>query len=297
MVVESLQKLPGFRVPDPTLFPTIILVGANGTGKTYLAASATKVSELCPVLLITVGKSDHTLSEKPDIDLSQLTVLDPIQHMRKVGLSNPWDAIHQVIRGVTRLKPFPFRTTILDGLTQMQFHAEKRAAEQTPFHEGESVLLELTQQGDYRLARERLLDELLQLEELCERNRVAWILTGQERLLRVATEGEVQVDERGQEVRTYRSTIDLMPSLIQPVLGMAGIVGRMRYAGGRFIMETRRSQYLDAKDTTGYLGDRVENPTMAKIVERLRKKEGGKVTGPRVSSDGKEAREERNTTE
>ena len=276
--------MPGFRLPDATQFPIIVLIGANGTGKTYLAASATKVSELCPVLLITVGKSDHTLSEKPDIDLAQLTVLDPLLHMRMSNLSNAWDAIHQVNRRVLSLRPFPFKTVIYDGLTQMQFHAEKRAAEQTPFHEGTSVLLELTQQGDYRLAKERILDELLQFEEVCEKSRALLIMIGQERLIRVISEGEAQVDEKGQEVKTYRSTIDLMPSLIQPVLGMAGIVGRMRAAGGRFILETRRSQYLDAKDTTGYLGSRIENPTMAKLVGLLRKK----GEGLRVSKDGRE---------
>jgi len=281
---EVLRKLPGYRELDLTRFPPIALIGYNGTGKTYLAASATKVPELCPVCLIAIAKTDATLIGKKDIDASQLVLLDPREHMAKAHISNMWDATKQTLRSMGKLKPFPFRTVILDGISQMQYWAEARAVEQTPFHpDGGSVLLELTQQGDYRLAKDRMMGELLSLLDVCDANKAAFILTGQERLLQIIPEGEIQADEKGNQLKTYRATIALMPSLIQDVLGLMTVVGRMRVAGGKFIMETRRSQYLDAKDQTGYLEDRTEMPTMAGIYKKLTEgglKLGRNGTGP-----------------
>ena len=271
---ETISKSLGgfFREPRKDVFPPTFLYGPTGAGKTYLSATATQVPARTPVALIAIERTDETLGNKPDIDLSQLYLIDPVAFALKSHISNMWDACAQAIRKVRDMKPFPFKTVVVDGLTTLQFHAEQRTQTETPFHRGDSVLLELTQQGDYRLVKERILPLIMDLAEVCDANKAALILTANERGLKVPYEGEAPTDSDGRPLPPpEKSAPALMPSLIDPLLGMFAIVGKMRVSGKDFVMETRRGQYRDAKDRTGTLVEQMKAPSIAMITEQLKK--------------------------
>ena len=272
----ALKQLEAFvRELDISFFPPTFHYGPTGSGKTYTAATATKVPELCPVVIITVERTDETLANKPGIDVAQLTVVDPYKYA-KAKSTNMWDACRVGIRKVRDLKPFPFKTVILDGLTLLQYHAEERAQDQTPFHgSGDgtgSVLLELTQQGDYRLVKDRIFPLVLDLVDLCATNKAALFITAQERFLTIQPEGDVTIGSQdGDVVRTLKTAPALMPSLIPIVLGQMAIVGKTRVAGtDKWVLETRQSQYREAKDRTGQMPQKLEMPTVAQMVAKLR---------------------------
>jgi hypothetical protein len=272
---QSLQELRGklgnfARIVEASNFPTLLLYGPTGSGKTYTAASFTKVPELCPVALIAIERTDDTLIGKSDIDLEQLVLFDPHEYKAKANLTNTWDACKQVINKVLTLRPFPFKTVILDGISTLQYFAEDRAVEETPFHSGTSVLLELTQQGDYRIVKNRILPLVMDLVELCALHGAALILTAQERPLTMPKEGEVSLSATEGETKVIRFAPALMPSLISPISGAVSVVGKMRISSEKSIVEFRRTQYREAKDRTGLLGASVEQPTAAKLVKLLR---------------------------
>jgi DNA polymerase III delta prime subunit len=264
---NGFEKLKGHRLIETANYPVILLYGPTGTGKTYTLCTATKVPELSPVCLIAIDRTDATLVGKKDIDLGNLALIDFREHMKKVKVESEWEAIKQVCAGVRDLKPFPFGMVILDGMSLMQYHAEGRAREQTPFHQGGSVLLELTQQGDYRLARGRMLPVVLDLVETCIANGAAFAMTAQERILTVTPEGEQDPTD---DSKTYRFAPALMPSMIGDLTGTADIVGKMRTSGGKTILETRRTQYREAKDRYGVLAGSVTDPTMSEILSKLK---------------------------
>lgn len=273
---KALTQLDAFTRPlDTSFFPPTFLYGPTGAGKTYLSATATKVPELCPVVIITIARTDETLAEKKEIDTGQLTIIDPHKYAQDKG-TNQWEASKIAIKKVRDLKPFPFKTVILDDLSLLQYYAEERAQEQTPFHhDGGSVLLELTQQGDYRLVKDRIFPLILDLVDLCAANKAAFFITAQERLLTVVPEGEVTIGgSQGEITKQSKTAPALMPSLIPIVLGQMGIVGKMRVSGAdKWILETRQSQYREAKDRTGCLEQKLEMATVGKLVNKLR--EGG----------------------
>ena len=262
---EAIRKLSGYRELDTTVFPWMGVYGDNGTGKTYLCASASMVPEMCPVVLISIGRPDYTLEHKSDIEPKEITLIDPRVYAREKHIGNLWDASKQVIRSVANMNPFPFKTVILDDLSLLQSFAEDQAAAVSPFHQGPSVLLELPQQGDYRLAKSRILDALIRLQDVCVENKATFMWTAQARMTHVVPEGEPVLDEKGAEVKMYRATPGVMPSMIQEIQGLVTIVGKCRISSTTHVLETRRSQYRDAKDPTGTLQDQMRSPTAAKI--------------------------------
>ena len=263
------MPLKGEREVEPFAPPTVLLYGPTGAGKTYLASSASMVEDLCPVCLIAMARTDATLVDKKDIDLDKITLLDPKAYMKQANLSNEWDASAQLIRSVRDLKPFRFKCVILDDLSVLQYYAEDRAKEITPFHkDGGSVLLELTQQGDYRLARSRIITAVLDLMDACIANGAMFIMTTKERLIQLPPEGDQDPDS----LKVYKFSPALMPSLIEDMTGAADIVGKLRAISGSSVLETRRTPYRDAKDRYGLIGDSMKDPTMAKIMEKLRGK-------------------------
>ena len=271
----ALKVLSAFVRPlDTSFFPPMFIYGPTGSGKTHLAATATKVPELCPVVIITIARTDETLAKKKEIDLDNLPIVDPYKVAKATG-QNMWEASKSAIKKVRDLKDFPFKTVILDDISLLQYHAEERAQEITPFHDGQSVLLELTQQGDYRLVKDRIFPLILDLVDLCAVNKAALFITAQERFLTIQPEGEVVIGGQGGEVtKTLKTAPALMPSLIPIILGQMGIVGKMRVSGAdKWVLETRQSQYREAKDRTGVLDQKLEMPTVTKLVTKLR--EGG----------------------
>ena len=277
---KALVALNAFVRPlDTSFFPPTFLYGPTGAGKTHLAATATKVPSLCPVVIITVARTDETLAKKTEIDIEQLHIADPYKYAKAKG-SNMWDACKMTIKKVRDVRPFPFKCVILDDLSMLQYHAEERAQDQTPFHTNDdgsprgNVLLELTQQGDYRLVKDRIFPLVLDLVDLCTEHKAALFITAGERLLTMQPEGEVTIGGSDGDVRTFKTAPALMPSLIPVILGQMAVVGKMRASGAdKWILETRQSQYREAKDRTGRLPQRLDMPTVAQLVDKLR--EGG----------------------
>lgn len=120
MADEFELKLPGLKKPSQVSEPEIIgLYGPPGNGKTWLAASASQVAKLSPVLIVdTEGSTTGTVAdfddEKVDIyDLSEIA--DDSDKLR---------AFVALLKDLTT-KTHPYKTVVIDTFDVAQAWATK----------------------------------------------------------------------------------------------------------------------------------------------------------------------------
>lgn len=108
MEVLTQQTLGGLQVRSVSEQPqtfNLLVYGDSGVGKTVLAGSASMVEEMCPVLLLDVEGGTMSLKNTyPDVDVVRIESWRDMQSV--------YDPLYD--------RELPYRTVILDSLTEMQ---------------------------------------------------------------------------------------------------------------------------------------------------------------------------------
>lgn len=100
---------------DPT-FLKILIYGVPGAGKTMLAASATEVSDLCPILFVDVEGGTLSVKEKyPDLQRIRVrTLYDAGGRVKKTA----WEQLNEDLYEALKLGEGGYATIIVDNMSE-----------------------------------------------------------------------------------------------------------------------------------------------------------------------------------
>lgn len=111
---DKMLAAAGFTAEDPQELKDIslLLFGGAGTAKTSLAATASKVEEMSPVLYLDFERGTLPLRDWGDLDNLTIVHLDTWAETNKF--------IYQVVRPAMQAGSFPYRTVVLDTVDALQ---------------------------------------------------------------------------------------------------------------------------------------------------------------------------------
>lgn len=111
---DKMLAAAGFKAEDPQELRDIslLLYGGAGTAKTSLAATASKVEEMSPVLYLDFERGTLPLRDWGDLDNLTIVHLDTWAETNKF--------IYQVVRPTMQAGSFPYRTVVLDTVDALQ---------------------------------------------------------------------------------------------------------------------------------------------------------------------------------
>ena len=111
---DKMLAAAGFKAEDPQELKDISLLmyGGAGTAKTSLAATASKVEEMSPVLYLDFERGTLPLRDWGDLDKITIVHLDSWAGTNKF--------IYQVVRPAMQAGAFPYRTVVLDSADSLQ---------------------------------------------------------------------------------------------------------------------------------------------------------------------------------
>lgn len=111
---DKMLAAAGFKAEDPQELKDISLLmyGGAGTAKTSLAATASKVEEMSPVLYLDFERGTLPLRDWGDLDKITIVHLDTWAETNKF--------IYQVVRPAMQAGAFPYRTVVLDTVDALQ---------------------------------------------------------------------------------------------------------------------------------------------------------------------------------
>lgn len=101
-----MKKIGGLLIKSPDEIKSkfnILIYGAPGVGKTYMAGSASEVLEMQPVLFLDIEGGSLSLSQYSDIDVIRVS---------------KWNELKRVIRDLK--KDTHYRTIVVDSLSELQ---------------------------------------------------------------------------------------------------------------------------------------------------------------------------------
>ncbi len=100
----SIAGLPIVSAAEPMKFVNMLVYGDSGVGKTVLAASASAVEEMSPVLVIDIEGGTFSIRDRfPEVDIVRVQTWKEMQAV--------YDAL---------LKDMSYKTIVLDSLTEIQ---------------------------------------------------------------------------------------------------------------------------------------------------------------------------------
>lgn len=278
-------KTPPFRLATAkdrsnVRYLNLLIYGAYGVGKTYLAASAVDAPELNDVFLISAESGDLTVEMEPRYEhIPSVTVRDfkTFNHIyqflkehckaRDDGNTEQLRKLQSAVTGEEAgdiKDPYIFRTVIIDSLSEVENYCMNQLLDQTDT----TKLDEETQKAGW--------------DEYGKNNSMMKRLVRHFRDLPMHTIFTCAEHYKQDEIKKYRYYPDLTGKLSKEVQGFMDMVGY--YVKGREGENELRKLYVspstegrfDAKHRySTFKGGHFDNPTIAKIL-----KEVGLLTSP-----------------
>jgi hypothetical protein len=111
---DKMLAAAGFVAEDPQELKdiSVLMYGGAGSAKTSLAATASKVPEMSPVLYLDFERGTLPLRDWGDLDNLTIVHLDTWAETNKF--------IYQVVRPAMQAGSFPYRTVVLDTVDALQ---------------------------------------------------------------------------------------------------------------------------------------------------------------------------------
>lgn len=234
----------------------MLVYSEPGEGKTPFLATVIDVPRMVPALLIDCDSGTLSVRESKGLNTIHL-----LARSTEKGIL-AWDILEEIYAWLV-LADHPYKTVMLDGGTELQRFCElscislaiKKRAEDGKDHD-----LELAELGDYRRLQERMRRTYTKFRDIVTKDgrRVNFIAT--------AHEGKLKDDLTG--------AITIQPLFTGKLAPMAAsvfdIVARLKTTedGKKFLVPHLEGR-ARGRDRSRSLGNTIENPTMAKIAEKI----------------------------
>lgn len=213
--------------------PTLLIYGEGGTGKTTLAASATEVPELCPVLHLNIENGADSIKANGDITIVDI---DSIKELQDV-----YNELHHT-RGAG------FRTCVVDNLTEAQSqgldHILKIGRNDFDFVDFDGASFS---NGAWNRSSEQMRKLMRYFRDLpMFTTFIAW-------------ERDYSETSKPDYGPHFTKTFG------KEAPGLVNDCYRLRVEGGKRILQTNRTDRVAAKDRTRTLPAQIVEPTMKKV--------------------------------
>ena len=237
MILEpgKLGKLKTRKASNDVTMPSICIYGGSGVGKTTLAASATEVEDMSPVLHLNVENGTQSISEiYPDIDVVDITSFPMLQ--------DAFNELHKT-RDAELKTCAGYRTVIVDNLTEAQKFAAEHYIGETS---SSFTTFEMAQWQDYNKISEMMRRFIRSFRALpCYVIFVAW---------------EMDTDKND---KTHLWTPGFSKKFAEEAPGLMNDVFRLHFnREGERTLQTARTKDAVAKDRTGKLPATIVTPSM-----------------------------------
>jgi hypothetical protein len=238
----------------------LMIYGDPGIGKTPLVCTVTECESMLPALLIDCDEGTLSVQETEMLDTIHLTKMSVEMSREDIDNISAWNALEEIYRWL-RFGDHKYRTIILDGGTEVERHCELSCITHgTNYKKSGDHDPELAELADYRRIQDRMTRMYKRFRDLRTRDshRVNFIAT--------AHEGK-RKDENSGKIMSQPLYIGAGTTKVQSAFDIIGRLTILDNGKKRIIWKLQPT--AKARDRSGNLGDSMDDPSMAKIYEKV----------------------------
>jgi hypothetical protein len=243
----------------------MMIYGEPGEGKTPLLGSVVDVPSMLPALLIDCDSGTLSIRNRDGLNTLHLSKMAAQLSNEQGKEISPWRALEEAYRWLTQ-DDHEYKTVMLDGGTEIQRYCEleciaygiekKQSGDHDP---------ELAELADYRRIHERMKRMYMRFRDLQTKDgrRINFLATAHEGKAKDDLSGKMYIQPLfiGKATVLISSVFDILARLTTSDVGSKKDVKVLVPA----VNGTARG-----RDRSGSLGGFVEDPTMAKLAEKIR---------------------------